>query len=454
MAEHTDHDEPVTAEDPTHHTRGKRFFDRIRDLGIIRSDGWLGGVCAGIAYRIGIDPLIVRGIIVVAALLGAPALLVYGLAWALLPDRNDRIHAERIFRGTFDSAGIAVIVLIVIGFWPWHIGTRWFGYTGWPAFWTVVLLAAVVAFVLIIRRSSRSGEPRSKTKPTLDTTPEPPEPTELAADATDRAKVEWEARREQWREAHDQWRGRQEADRRAVSEARADEHRWRTAQARAEAEERRTAYRRANPKLPATWGWLTIGLATTAGAITGLLWGEYSDLPVYALTAGLAAAAALCAATVMVSGIFRRRAGALLFLSVVLALASVFSIVVSPTGSVQAASSVTGSEQSTLTPSGNTRYVLSDGTTTLDLSDAVPQSALETPTRISLVKPAGPTMITVPTGIRIRLDAVTLGPIIAVNHNTVVSQSGVTNTELGPPGPVLIVLNVTQLGQILIDWKK
>ena len=80
-----------------------RFFAWLRGLGISRQPGWIGGVCAGIAARLGIDPLIVRGIVVVLAILGAPALLLYAAAWLLLPDYKDRIHLEEAFRGKFDA---------------------------------------------------------------------------------------------------------------------------------------------------------------------------------------------------------------------------------------------------------------------------------------------------------------------------------------------------------------
>src|SRR5665213_2958017 len=72
--------------------RDTRFFDWMRGLHLIRTDGWIGGVCSAIANRLGIDPLIVRGIVVVAAILGAPVLLLYAAAWALLPDAEGRIH--------------------------------------------------------------------------------------------------------------------------------------------------------------------------------------------------------------------------------------------------------------------------------------------------------------------------------------------------------------------------
>ncbi|MEP6480047.1 MAG: PspC domain-containing protein, partial [Rhodoglobus sp.] len=63
----------------------ERFFEWMRSIGIRREPGWIGGVGSGIATRLGIDPLIVRGIIVVAAILGGPAFLLYAAAWLLLP---------------------------------------------------------------------------------------------------------------------------------------------------------------------------------------------------------------------------------------------------------------------------------------------------------------------------------------------------------------------------------
>ena len=89
--------------------RPNRFFAWLRSLGIVRQPGWLGGVSAGLATRIGVDPLIVRGGLVVVALLGGPALLLYAAAWLLLPDEQDKIHLEQVTRGRFESAiaGIA-----------------------------------------------------------------------------------------------------------------------------------------------------------------------------------------------------------------------------------------------------------------------------------------------------------------------------------------------------------
>ena len=97
----------------------------MRGLRIPRQPGWIGGVCAGIAARLGIDPIIVRGIVVVIAVLGGPALLLYAAAWLLLPDSYDRIHLQEAIRGNFDKAhaGIGVMFLLYTGWGMWEILT-------------------------------------------------------------------------------------------------------------------------------------------------------------------------------------------------------------------------------------------------------------------------------------------------------------------------------------------
>src|SRR5690554_1691421 len=104
--------EPAPTAPQSSRPAGNAFFSWMRGLDIPRQPGWLGGVCAGIAARLGIDPLIVRGIVVVIAVLGGPALLLYAAAWLLLPDFNNKIHLEELLKGRFEPAiaGIGVLV--------------------------------------------------------------------------------------------------------------------------------------------------------------------------------------------------------------------------------------------------------------------------------------------------------------------------------------------------------
>ena len=50
-----------------------------------RSAGWLGGVCAGIARRYGVDPALVRLAFVVATAAGGFGIALYALGWLVIP---------------------------------------------------------------------------------------------------------------------------------------------------------------------------------------------------------------------------------------------------------------------------------------------------------------------------------------------------------------------------------
>src|SRR5690625_667398 len=92
------------------------FFDSLRRMNLPRSqERWIGGVAGGIGARLGIDPLIVRGVFLVVTLFGGLGLLLYGLGWALLPEAADgRIHLQEAIRGRFDAALVGAIVFTVI----------------------------------------------------------------------------------------------------------------------------------------------------------------------------------------------------------------------------------------------------------------------------------------------------------------------------------------------------
>ncbi|MGO4533306.1 PspC domain-containing protein [Leifsonia sp. 2MCAF36] len=152
--------------------RGTRFFDWMRGLGVVRADGWLGGVCAGIAYRLGIDPLIVRGIVLVAGVLGAPVLLLYAAAWALLPDRDGRIHLQNLFENDFEPPIVAIGVMVLLSLLPWTSGLWWAHGAFWDAsawgdvigrvVWTLVVIGAVIALIVVAVRNSEARAAASR----------------------------------------------------------------------------------------------------------------------------------------------------------------------------------------------------------------------------------------------------------------------------------------------------
>ena len=146
------------------------FFTWIRSHGIQRGrDRWIGGVSSGIAHRMGIDPLIVRGIFIVLTLFAGVGVLLYGIAWALLPEPDGRIHVQEAGAGRWSSGMTGSLVTTVVGltglgggFWGWS-------HNGFGGFlWTVLWVGGAIYFIYYLtqRNKARNGAP-------MNTTPQP-----------------------------------------------------------------------------------------------------------------------------------------------------------------------------------------------------------------------------------------------------------------------------------------
>lgn len=102
-------------------TTGPSGYDRLRRLDLRRSpDSWLGGVCSGLAHRIGVDPLVVRAGAILLAFVFGRGVLLYLLAWVLIPDTREETHTEKGLRGG-QGASIGLIVvtaLVALGSLP------------------------------------------------------------------------------------------------------------------------------------------------------------------------------------------------------------------------------------------------------------------------------------------------------------------------------------------------
>lgn len=132
------------------------FFASIRRGLFPRSEQrWVGGVAGGVAERIGWDPLLVRGILVVSFFLGGLGLVLYGIGWALLPERDGRIHLQEATRGNFDVAMLGAVAVFLTGF-AWGGPSGWWDDSGWEwlafLFWLAVL---GVVFYLIVQGVQR-----------------------------------------------------------------------------------------------------------------------------------------------------------------------------------------------------------------------------------------------------------------------------------------------------------
>ena len=139
----------------------QNFFDWIRSHGIHRGrERWIGGVATGIAQRLGVDPLIVRGILIVLTVFAGVGVLLYGLAWALLPEPDGRIHVQEAAAGRWTSGMTGALITTIIGLpslgsgvWGWDR----YGFGGfiWTVFW--VGGAIYLIYYLTQRNKTRKG---------------------------------------------------------------------------------------------------------------------------------------------------------------------------------------------------------------------------------------------------------------------------------------------------------
>jgi phage shock protein PspC (stress-responsive transcriptional regulator) len=307
---------------------GNRFFAWMRSLGLTREPGWVGGVCAGIASRLGVDPLIVRGVFVVVAVLGGPALLVYAAAWLLLPDRHDKIHLEEVFRGRLESpiAGIGALILfsmlpVAQGFW--YAGSAFWGQPFWGesvgrALWTVVLLGLIVWFVAFVaRRSGRVTETPATTDARPDTVPQAPAPASALslakttpgerpaappATASQEEFAAWRAQQAQWKAENEAFRAQQASEQREASMAAQAQYRVER-EARRAVERAHQARTRSNP----LYSFVAIGASFVVGGFVTLAVGD--GVSGASLLAGLGAMLAVLAVAIIVNGARGRRPG-------------------------------------------------------------------------------------------------------------------------------------------------
>ncbi|MFF1573419.1 PspC domain-containing protein [Leifsonia sp. NPDC058292] len=540
--------------------RGTRFFDWMRGLGLVRSDGWIGGVCAGIADRLGIDPIIVRGIVVVAAVLGAPALLLYAAAWALLPDRENRIHLQRLLDGEFQPAIVGIGAMALVSLLPmtqglWWAGPNFWGEPSWGdavgrVIWTLVVIGLVVGLVIAVTRGNwareaQSGRPGGGARaaggtgataagtgatptgatatdavyvanastvtapdaaagaadtastptegvsgtgsdasrspddgtggsaatdisagdgtgtdatdatPTLDTSAEPTEPPAPAVGASTADVASWQARHVSWQAEHAQWKQRLNADMRAVKQQRSAEMRAQSAAMAAEAAARRRAYRAANPRAGASFGWAAVGVALVAAALTQSLW-QSTALPEFSLTAAFAVATGVFGVSVLIAGLARRRSGFLIFLGILLAVVTVVSGLIPRDRQVVF-------DGASISVDGSTSLAQPYGHTDLDFASDL-TSTRGTPV-VDLQKGVGTTTAWVPTDVTVRVEAVLHGGSLFVTdddqgtsraHTCTPDRGGICTIEVtvGPNDGADTpdsVLRVDQTGELSVN---
>jgi len=56
-----------------------------------REDRWVGGVCGGLARYLDVDPIVIRLIALILVLCAGGGLLVYIIAWIVIPEEPDSL---------------------------------------------------------------------------------------------------------------------------------------------------------------------------------------------------------------------------------------------------------------------------------------------------------------------------------------------------------------------------
>jgi phage shock protein PspC (stress-responsive transcriptional regulator) len=126
-----------------------------------QSDRVLGGVAAGFARWLGIDPVIVRVVLVVLAVFGGSGLLLYLIGWLFIPeDGAPSSQAEKFIDQSRQPNSTARTVLIVVGV---VVGVIIFAslvgamFGGWGGGGSFLLLLAVGALVLYLANRPPTG---------------------------------------------------------------------------------------------------------------------------------------------------------------------------------------------------------------------------------------------------------------------------------------------------------
>lgn len=355
------------------------FFRWMRGLDVPRRPGWIGGVAAGIAEKLGLDPILVRGILVVVAVLGGPAILLYAVAWFLLPGPDDTIPAQELGRGRPGRVLLGIGGLVLLSFLPltqgfWYAGALYWGEPDAAGsvgriLWTGVLLAlAVVAVVWIARRAaaqspsadgaaatattgtaSNSDDDPTETSvgPVGSTTAssatasattasdtatttavgsraaaEPTPPPAPPADASTEELAEWRRGQDEWHRQRALWAAEQKRTEREQRQRLAHDEAVRRA---AQAVEFRRIERLTRPRASAAVVGLIFGAALAAGGALALVASTTPALAGDVVPIAIAAAAVVLGLGAVAVGIARRRSGMLAFLGIVGVTATVIS---------------------------------------------------------------------------------------------------------------------------------
>lgn len=167
---------------------GTDFFGWVRGLGIVRGgDRWMGGVASGLAHRWGVDPILVRGLFIVAAIFLGVGVLAYGVLWLLLPEADGRIHAQEAAHGRWTAGMTGGLIVTILGLGGARAGF-WFGERGiggafWGLFWAALIGFGIYSAVRGSRRRTAYRNATGQGSAGMVPPAQPPTPSHPAPEA-------------------------------------------------------------------------------------------------------------------------------------------------------------------------------------------------------------------------------------------------------------------------------
>lgn len=150
-----DNNQPHNNQNPQNPRAGREFFQWLRQLGLRRgTNRWVGGVCSGVAHRLGWDPLLIRIIWFALCFFGGAGIALYGIAWLLLPDERDgSILVEEVTFGRVTPGFVISIIMVLGGVTGSTVTVPFFGVG------LIVTIAVIIAAVAVLSSQSNWPQP-------------------------------------------------------------------------------------------------------------------------------------------------------------------------------------------------------------------------------------------------------------------------------------------------------